>query len=123
VDIRDLEYLSCLADTGNFGRAAKSLGLNASTISRRVSRLEDELGVSLFDRGRAGTKLTAGGKCIMMHVRRPAPFVIGGTRFMHNSGAIRAAGSNAHAWSYLRMDGDADSQRLMDVTASGHRTT
>jgi DNA-binding transcriptional LysR family regulator len=62
MDLRDLECLKSVADVANFGRAAKSLGRNASTISWRVSRIEDELGVSLFDRGRAGTKLAAGGE-------------------------------------------------------------
>ena len=58
------------ANAGNFGRAAESLGLNTSTISRRIGRLEDELGLALFERGHSGVRLTAGGKAVMLHVRR-----------------------------------------------------
>jgi DNA-binding transcriptional LysR family regulator len=46
--------------TGNFSKAAKRLGLAASTVSRRIGTLEDELGVVLFERVRSGVRLTAG---------------------------------------------------------------
>ena len=70
MEIRDLEYLVASASAGNFGRAAESLGINTSTISRRIGRLEDELGLALFERGHTGVRLTAGGKAVMLHVRR-----------------------------------------------------
>lgn len=70
MEIRDLEYLVAAAGAGNFGRAAESLGLNTSTISRRIGRLEDELGLALFERGHFGVRLTAGGRAVMLHVRR-----------------------------------------------------
>ena len=40
MEIRDLVYLEASAATGNFTRAAKSLGINTSTVSRRVGRFE-----------------------------------------------------------------------------------
>jgi DNA-binding transcriptional LysR family regulator len=70
VDVRDLEYLVTSASAGNFGRAAESLGINTSTISRRIARLEDELGLALFERGHSGVRLTAGGRAVMLRVRR-----------------------------------------------------
>jgi DNA-binding transcriptional LysR family regulator len=70
MDIRDLEFLVASANAGNFGRAAKTLGLNTSTISRRISKLEDELGVAIFERGHSGVRLTAGGREVMLHARR-----------------------------------------------------
>jgi len=70
VEVRDLEYLLASAGAGNFSRAAESLGLNTSTISRRIGRLEDELGLALFERGHSGVRLTAGGRAVMLHVRR-----------------------------------------------------
>lgn len=70
MDVRDLEYLVTSASAGNFGRAAESLGINTSTISRRIARLEDELGLALFERGHSGVRLTAGGRAVMLRVRR-----------------------------------------------------
>jgi DNA-binding transcriptional LysR family regulator len=70
MEIRDLKYLAAAATAGNFGRAARSLGLKTSTISRSISRLEDELGLALFERANTGVHLTAGGQTLMMHVNR-----------------------------------------------------
>jgi DNA-binding transcriptional LysR family regulator len=70
MEIRDLMYLEASAAAGNFTHAAKSLGINTSTISRRVGRFEDELGLALFERGHAGVRLTTGGKAILAHIRR-----------------------------------------------------
>lgn len=70
MEIRDLTYLVASATAGNFTRAAKSLGLTASTVSRRIGELEDELGLALFERGHAGVRLTAGGAAVARHGRR-----------------------------------------------------
>ena len=63
-------YLEASAAAGNFTRAAKSLGINTSTISRRVGRFEDELGLALFERGHGGVRLTSGGKAVLAHIQR-----------------------------------------------------
>ncbi|HTQ33348.1 MAG TPA: LysR family transcriptional regulator [Stellaceae bacterium] len=70
MEVRDLMYIEASAAAANFTRAAKSLGINTSTISRRVSRIEDELGLALFERGTAGVRLTNGGRALLPHVRR-----------------------------------------------------
>jgi DNA-binding transcriptional LysR family regulator len=68
MEIRDLMYLEASAAAGTFTRAAKSLGINASTISRRVGRFEDELGLALFERRHGGVRLTSGGKAVRQAV-------------------------------------------------------
>jgi len=70
MEIRDLKYLAAAASAGNFGRAAKSLGVETSTISRHIARLEDELGLALFERAKTGVHLTAGGQALMGNVNR-----------------------------------------------------
>jgi DNA-binding transcriptional LysR family regulator len=70
VELRDLVYLDASAIAGNFTRAAKSLGLQTSTISRRIGQIEDELGLALFERGHAGVHLTSSGKALLPHIRR-----------------------------------------------------
>jgi DNA-binding transcriptional LysR family regulator len=70
MEIRDLEYLALSAETGAFGRAAEALGVNVSTVSRRIGQVEDELGLALFERVHSGVRLTAGGHAVILHVRR-----------------------------------------------------
>lgn len=70
MEIGDLRYLVASADAGNFARAANMLSRNASTLSRRVSRLENELGLPLFERSHSGVRLTSAGKAVLVHVRR-----------------------------------------------------
>jgi DNA-binding transcriptional LysR family regulator len=70
MEVRDLMYIEASAAAANFTRAARSLGINTSTISRRVGRIEDELGLALFERSSAGIRLTNGGRALLPHVRR-----------------------------------------------------
>lgn len=70
MEILDLHYLIVAADAGTFASAAKSLGIDTSTISRRVGNLEDELGLSLFERDHSGIRLTRGGHSIIRCARR-----------------------------------------------------
>jgi DNA-binding transcriptional LysR family regulator len=70
MDLVDLRYLSVAVETGSFSSAAQSLGVEPSTISRRIVRLEDELGVTIFERGAFGIRLTAAGRQVMVPVRR-----------------------------------------------------
>ena len=70
MELNDLRYLVASANTGNFTRVAKHFGINTSTISRRISLLEDELGLTLFERGPAGVRPTAGGLVVVEHARR-----------------------------------------------------
>jgi DNA-binding transcriptional LysR family regulator len=88
MEIRDLEYLAASATAGNFARAAASVGISTSTISRRVARLEDQLGLALFERGHSGVRLTPGGRAVMQHVRR----VLGELEALKNSGSVSGAG-------------------------------
>ena len=72
MNFRDLEYLVASAAEGNFSRAARSLGISTSTISRRIARLEDDLGLAVFERGHQGIRLTTGGRAVLLHARRAA---------------------------------------------------
>ena len=46
----ELKALVALAETGSMERAASDLYLTPSAFTRRIQRLEDELGVVLLDR-------------------------------------------------------------------------
>lgn len=48
--LQELRYIVALADTGHFGQAAEACFVSQSTLSSQVKKLEEYLGVSLFDR-------------------------------------------------------------------------
>ncbi len=58
------------AEQGSFHKAGLLLGVPASTISRRVRSLEDQIGVKLFDRHRHGIRATAASNAFLTPVRR-----------------------------------------------------
>jgi len=70
MEVVDLYYLTTVAEAGRFAVAAKLLGVDTSTISRRIGCLEDELGVSLFERDHSGIRLTRAGRLIVPCARR-----------------------------------------------------
>lgn len=58
-----------VADELHFGRAADRLFISQQALSKRVARLEKLLGIRLFDRGRRGVALTAGGQQMLPQAR------------------------------------------------------
>jgi DNA-binding transcriptional LysR family regulator len=67
VELVDLQYFVAVVDAGGLARVAQSNAVDTSTVSRRIGRLEDELGVTLFERNRTGVRLTAGGEAVLRH--------------------------------------------------------
>jgi DNA-binding transcriptional LysR family regulator len=61
VDIEDLRSFVEIADSGGISSAARRLGLSKSIVSRRLSRLEADLGVQLLARNTHGASLTEAG--------------------------------------------------------------
>lgn len=59
LDWDDLRYALALVDAGSLARAAKSLGVDHTTVGRRVDALEATLGVRLFTRTPTGYVPTA----------------------------------------------------------------
>jgi DNA-binding transcriptional LysR family regulator len=56
-----------IAREGSLGGAGARLGLDVSTVSRRLDRLEEEVGAPLFDRSREGTTPTALAEQLVPH--------------------------------------------------------
>ena len=56
----DFRFVKAIADSRSLAGAATSLGVNHSTVFRRLGQIERQLGSRLFERGRAGEHLVAG---------------------------------------------------------------
>ena len=69
MQIDQIETFLDLCETHSFHRTADRLGVTQSTVSSRLRALEAALGVTLFTRSRAGTRLTTEGLRFESHAR------------------------------------------------------
>lgn len=69
MNLRDLRYLLAVAEHGHFGRAAEVCGISQPTLSVQLRKLEDELGVALFERSSKAVAPTAACERLIGHVR------------------------------------------------------
>jgi DNA-binding transcriptional LysR family regulator len=65
----DLQHVLAVADSGSLAAGARALGVNHTTVLRRVTAFERELGVKLFARSPTGYVLTAAGEEIAAAAR------------------------------------------------------
>ena len=70
MDLHRLRYFLATADELSFRRAADRIGVNQSAVSRQIAALEDELGVTLFERRSTGARLTEVGRVFFLDARR-----------------------------------------------------
>jgi LysR family transcriptional regulator, hydrogen peroxide-inducible genes activator len=68
--LQELRYIVALADTGHFGQAAEACFVSQSTLSTQVKKLEDLLGVQLFDRTLKRVVPTPAGEEVIDSARR-----------------------------------------------------
>jgi DNA-binding transcriptional LysR family regulator len=73
----DLQHVLAVADAGSLAKAAASLGVNHTTVLRRIGAFEASLGVKLFARSPTGYVLTAAGEEIAAAARVMADTVDG----------------------------------------------
>lgn len=67
-DWSDFQAFLAIARAGQLARAAATLGLDATTMGRRLRRLEARLGVTLFEQTREGQVLTEAGEALLASV-------------------------------------------------------
>lgn len=70
VDIECFAVFECIVSEGSFAKAAEKLNRAQSNISYQLSKLEQQLGVKLFDRSQYRAVLTPAGRAILVESRR-----------------------------------------------------
>lgn len=70
MDLLQLQYFCTIAQYENITKAAKALFVSQPNLSTSLSRLEDDLGVKLFDRRRGKVSLTANGQLFLGYAER-----------------------------------------------------
>lgn len=70
LDVTTLRSFVAVAESGGVTRAAGFLHLTQSAVSMQLKRLEEVLGLSLFDRSGRSIALTASGEQLLVYARR-----------------------------------------------------
>jgi LysR family hydrogen peroxide-inducible transcriptional activator len=70
VTLTELRYIVAVARERHFGRAAEACFVSQPTLSVAVKKLEEELGVPLFERGPGEVSITASGQRIVEQAQR-----------------------------------------------------
>lgn len=68
----DLQVFLAIARSGQMARAASALAMDPTTASRRLRRLEAQLGATLFEQTREGQVLTEAGEALLAKVEAMA---------------------------------------------------
>lgn len=70
MNLRDLEYICAVAEQKHFGRAAEYCNVSQPTLSGQIKKLEDTLGIKLFERSHKGIRVTPVGEDIIAIARQ-----------------------------------------------------
>jgi DNA-binding transcriptional LysR family regulator len=71
MDLNALTDFVLVATNGGLGKASRASGRSKATLSRRISDLEEQLGVRLIERSARGLKLTEAGERLMARTEGP----------------------------------------------------
>lgn len=88
-DLEDLQTVVTIADAGGITPAARRLGLTKSIVSRRLARLERQLGTQLLLRTTRGAALTDAGATFRDHAARVAAELDQARDALSPDGALR----------------------------------
>jgi LysR family hydrogen peroxide-inducible transcriptional activator len=70
MNIRDLQYIIAVAESRHFGRAAERCFVSQPTLSGQIKKLEEHLGVAIFERTNRSVEVTPIGEAIVQHARQ-----------------------------------------------------
>ena len=70
IDFEALQFIVTAAQTGKLSRAAKLLGVETATLSRKIAAAENELGLTIFERSNSGIRPTANSRNLLVHAQR-----------------------------------------------------
>lgn len=114
MEIYQLRTFVAVAQQGHLTQAAEILHLSQPAVTAQIKALEEELGVSLFERTAGGVLLTKGGQLLLPEAER----IIAGARGMLN----RARGLQGNLTGKVRLGtvGDPLVTRVADLLVAIH---
>jgi molybdate transport repressor ModE-like protein len=88
-DWNDLKYLIGLARHGSTSAAARALGVNQSTVQRRLTELDKQFGHALVERHPNGYRLTNLGETMLPHAESVASAAVAFERHLQYAVQLR----------------------------------
>lgn len=70
MNLRDLKYMLAVAEHQHFGKAAETCFVSQPTLSGQIKKLEEELGVVVFERSNRSVHITPIGEQLLVYARR-----------------------------------------------------
>ena len=70
MELAQLKYFKTIAEHGTMSRAAGVLHVSQPALSASMKKLEDELGVNLFDRGKNSVVLNENGRAVLIYAEK-----------------------------------------------------
>lgn len=67
--LRDLQYLVAVAQHGHFGKASRACHVSQPALSGQIKKIEEYLGVTLFERSPRGVAITEVGQAVVQQAR------------------------------------------------------
>jgi DNA-binding transcriptional LysR family regulator len=104
IEMKALDSLRIFVTTrrkGSLSAAARSLSLSPATISRRISALEDELGVQLVDRTSRNFKVTEAGTAFLVHAERVLEAMASAEQAAHNTRLLPQGRLRIHSRTHI----------------------
>ena len=89
MNVRQLRYFVAASEYGSFRKAAAALGVQESTVSRRIRDLEDNLGSALFHRHSGGVLPTIAGQRLLSRARKVLRYVSEGAEIVDAVGRVK----------------------------------
>lgn len=121
MDIRVMEYYLAVIREGNISSAAETLHISQPALSRQIKDLEEELGVTLFERGSRKIKLTEEGKILrkraeeIVHLMQMAEGEISAVH-NHLSGEIHIGAGESLAFHHISKIAGKIHETYPDIT-------
>ena len=84
--LSEIRYFVTAAENGSLRRAAETLEVGQSCVSRKIMRLEERLGVSLLERSNTGVRLTNAGHRYLEEVQPALQQLDQARRAAHSAG-------------------------------------
>lgn len=70
MNIRDIEYIIAVAEQGSFSGAAVRCHVSQPSLSAQIKKVEDQLGLKIFERTKRSVRLSLYGESFISHARR-----------------------------------------------------